>query len=166
MKFARPLMLSLSFLAAGSSIAGLIYYNVNEAKKREAYFQEQEEKLAAGEVVFSGPYCYPDPHSPLLTKIVLNTAITFVLLFFLKNPAWSFPTALFSVSIYSYWYLQTQRDLSLNSLYQPVWFDSYLLNASVLDLLSGLASLSLVIVFIIWLCHSLVLMLNRKKNLA
>ncbi len=146
-------MLTVSLIAAASSVSGLFYYSSNEEKKREAYFREMEESRAQGLPTFSGPYCHPDPHPRILTKIVLMTTITFFFLLFLKNPFWSIPTALMAFALFPYWYMQTQRDLAFAGSYQPVLFDQYFLNASIFDLLGGVASLILLGIQIGWIIH-------------
>lgn len=150
MSLIHRIMLTVSFLAVVSSASGMFYYSLREEKKREAYFQEMEENRAQGLPTFSGPYCHPDPHPQKLRRIVLVTTLTFFLLIFLRNPAWSIPTALLAAGFFPYWYLQTQRDLALAEAYQPVLFDPYFLNASIFDLLGGAASLGLVIIQIVW----------------
>lgn len=165
MKTLRLILIAFSLVASASSLAGLIYFNVNEENKRQAYFQEQDEKRALGEPTFSGPYCYPNPHPQILTKIVLATLLTFCLLLFSRNPAWAFPSAIFSFGMFPYWYLQTQRDLELASLYEPVWFDRYLLDASVLDICAGIASLGVVILLLISAVNSMRLVFTAPEKL-
>lgn len=117
-------------------MAGYISYNVGATEKRNAYFQEQEESRARGLPSFSGPYCYPDSHPQLLLKIIFFAGLTLLLLLVLKKPAVSIPSAIFTFGLFPYWFFDTQRTLSMASTYEAGGIDRYLLNASVIDIVT------------------------------
>lgn len=163
MEKVRRILITISLFAFFSSLGGCLTYNVREEIKRAEYFRQQAENRAKGGIYFSGPYCYPDRHPPVLTKIVLASALVVLLIVAFRNPLWATPAAILSFANYPLWYLRTQRDLELAESFQAVGLDLYFLNASVLDLFGALFTSFLAFTLLVLNVTALVLFIRRRK---
>lgn len=145
----RRILVTLSFLAVGFSIAGYASYRISADIQQAEYYREMEENRRNGLPVFSGPYCYPDRHPTFLLVIVLFASATSFILVVLRNPIWATPTALLSFSVYPYWYLDTQASLAMSNLFEAKGFDKYFINAGVFDLATAACTLILTVALLI-----------------
>lgn len=121
-------------LAFVFSIGGILLDTAHETAKRDAYFQEQETALAEGRPVFAGPYCFPDPHPKTLYWISFLTGLS--LLVSCHRRFWMFATlpVLGTISVFLYWYFDTQQLLISNEFFRPILIDRFLYRANFLDL--------------------------------
>lgn len=135
MKTTRIILIFLTALALGFSVASSSAYKARDDAERAAYYQEQEETKANGGITFSGPYCYPDRHPGFLFGItVLIGGATFCLFWF-KSPLWSMPASLLAFLMYPYWYWWTWRAISMvESVDSIKGLDLYLYKANGFDL--------------------------------
>lgn len=121
-------------LAFGLSAFSFVSYQVRSGMERAAYYQEQEERSAKGGMIFSGPYCYPDPHPRRLQLLAFLTGVSALAIAYGKGNI--LPATLLLVTSYMHglWYRYTQETLAMAELYVPKNYDSFFLNASILDL--------------------------------
>jgi hypothetical protein len=163
MEKVRRILITISLFAFLSSLGGCLTYNIREEIKRAEYFRQQEGNRAKGGISFSGPYCYPDRHPPVLTKIVLTSALVLFLIVAFRNPLWATPAAILSFANYPLWYLRIQRELELSELFQASGLDVYFLNASVLDFFAALFTSLLTFILLVLNVTALVLFIRRRK---
>lgn len=133
MPHVRRILITVSLLAFVSSIGGCLTYDIREGIKRDEFYRKQKE----GGISFAGPYCFPDPHPPVLQKIGFLAGLVFLLFLAFRNPLWGTPAVLLSFANYPLWYFSTQRDLRLAESFHATGIDLYLINASALDLFAA-----------------------------
>lgn len=130
----RKTLLAIMALAFGLSVFSFVSYQVRSGMERAAYYQEQEERRAKGGMTISGPYCYPDPHPRRLLLLAFLTGVIALAIAYGKGNI--LPTTLLIITTYMHgrWYRDTQETLAMAELYVPKNFDSFFLNASIVDL--------------------------------
>lgn len=133
----RRILIILSIMAVGFSIAGYASYRFNADLKQAEYYREMEEDREKGLPIFAGPYCYPDRHPTFLLLIVLFASANLFLLVVVRNSVWAIPTALLSFSVYPYWYMDTQASLAIASSFEAKGLNRYFVNAGFHDLASA-----------------------------
>lgn len=133
-KMKRKTLLAIMALAFGLSVFSFVSHQVRSGMERAAYYQEQEERRAKDGMIFSGPYCYPDPHPKRLLLLAFLTGVTALAIAYGKGNI--LPATLLIVITYMHgrWYRDTQETLAMAELYVPRNYDSFFLNASILDL--------------------------------
>ncbi len=99
-------------LAFVFSAASFFSYTISAERERVAYFQDQEERRARNDIVFSGPYCYPDKHPNFLLSISFLTALTAVSIFFSRRPYLSAALSFAALSMFPYWFYDTKNAIS------------------------------------------------------
>ena len=142
----RVICLVLAIAAVASSIASSATYNREEEAKLQAYYVEQEEIKARGEITFSGPYCVPDRHPQfliLLTTLLITGSFILVIA---KNLLWSLPAFLSALLMFPYWLWDTRWAISMAENVAVEGLDLVLFRANAFDLFT-LAFLSLVVVY-------------------
>ncbi len=121
-------------LAFGLSAFSFVSYQVRSGMELAAYYQEQEERRAKGGMIFSGPYCYPDPHPRRLLLLAFLTGVTALAIAYGKGNILPASLLLITTYLHGLWYRYTQETLAMTELYVPKNYDSFFLNASILDL--------------------------------
>jgi hypothetical protein len=129
----------------------------------DSYYREQEANRSKGLLTFSGPYCFPDPHPPILRKIVLLAGFTFILLLIFRNYFWAIPAALLTFAMYPYWYWDTQVTLSMAEFYEVQGIDLYFIRAGWLDLAGGFLTSVLAVSLLILASRSIKSLLFPPK---
>ena len=113
MKANRRICLVVSIIAFACSLASWVTYSAQENAKREAYYKEQEELKARGEMTFSGPYCYPDRHPRFLLLLSTFSVSGLLVLLIAKNVIWALPAFLSGLLMFPYWVWTTRWALSM-----------------------------------------------------
>ena len=148
----RVVLILLTFLTLGLSIASSVEYNARDAAERAKYFQDQENSRARGEMTFSGPYCYPDRHPTRLISITMLIGIALGFLIHFEKPIWSIFPSIGALLIFPIWYLGTREALRLAETTSLSGLDLYFYKASGFDLAVGLllsATVALQFIFLI-----------------
>lgn len=136
----KRFLLTVSILALAASIGGYLAYTTGfERNLADFYaggntFANESDEI----ITFAGSYCFPDPHVPRLQKIALLSALTFILLYFARDPLWTLPSSILTFAMYPYWYWVTQRDIAEAESFHLEGFDRYFLHAGVSDCLGAL----------------------------
>ena len=113
-KIERRLLLAVAFAALIFSVAGSAAYVKKDTDERNEYYRIQAEKIANNEPVFSGAYCFPDKYPQFLFSITLLLSLTFLSLCFARKYLLSSSLTIASLSMFGYWFINTQEILSNN----------------------------------------------------
>ena len=106
---------------------------MRDQRERAEYFRDQDERMANGELTFSGPYCFPDRHPGFLLKITILTGLTFVSFLYFRNSLWPTLFSLGAFSLFPYWLLYTYYLLSLAESSNVAGLDSIIYRGSNFD---------------------------------
>ncbi len=135
MKSLRGILIAISFLTLTASIASYVTYTIKADRERDAYYQQQDEALAKGEGLFSGPYCFPDRRPGFLFGIAALIAISLTLVLTTENASWSILPSTAALSVYAFLYWDTQRAISIAESSFLTGLDSYIYRATVFDVI-------------------------------
>jgi hypothetical protein len=126
----------LVFTLIAFALAGFSFmrYAVTEEIKRAAYYAEQEERRFAGEIMFSGPYCHPDPHPALLLRIFFFVGLTAGAIAWTKSNLLPAGLALHLTSTFGAWYSKTREMMSWAETDLVSGLDRYLYLATIHDI--------------------------------
>lgn len=156
----HKLLLVAAFAAFIFSIVGYVGYVTKAEYEREAYFRLQAEKEARNEIVFAGPYCYPDKHPGFLVSIVLLLGAAFFSLCFAKWYLLSSYLTVASFSRFVDWFFDTRKLLSVSERQPAEALDNIFYNAGEVDLTVCL----LVSILLFWQISILLRMLIKTMQ--
>jgi hypothetical protein len=130
----RKTLLAAALIAFG--LAGFSYarYVVIANYERNKYFAEQQELERSGGIRFAGPYCHPDPHPPLLFKILLVVALICGSIAWTPSNMIPAGLSLYLTAQYGSWYSRTQQLLEYSERNLFWGIESYLYLATVHDI--------------------------------
>lgn len=152
-------------LAFAFSVAAYFSYTISAERERSAYFQDQEERRAKNDIVFSGPYCYPDKHPDFLLAISFLTASTVASIYFSRLPYLPAALSLAAFSMFPYWFYETKNAISQAENAQMEGLDSLIYHGGPFDVMVFVL-LSIVAVWQTWtLLLFLVSPFRRKSSL-
>jgi len=164
-KTEHKLLLIVTLLAFIVSIAGSVAYTIKDENERQAFYREQEENKAQNNIVFAGPYCFPDRHPQVLFSIILLVGATFFSLLFTKRYLLSFLFTIASLTRFFYWFVDTRRQMFDEVSDFVKGADRFFYKAGLFDL----AVLFLVSILLFWqisiLLRMLMKTLQRKTEL-